>query len=92
MIDLSQRNYAYQLRRRTGPFHRISQRAAKSFKRYLHHVTILQTNAIAKTQTRGPEKMHVYVTRATMSLKLKMMVLDILQAVAHPGFSGLKGS
>jgi hypothetical protein len=63
--------------------HRISQWSSEAFKRNLHNISIFQLNTRSKTQALGAEEVHVNVTRAAVRRKLKVMVLHILQAVAH---------
>lgn len=69
----------------------VSQRPAVDLGRDLHDVAILQANIVAKTQAISPEEMHVNVTCSAMSRVLEMMVLDILEAVAHCRVSAAEG-
>ena len=45
-------------------------------------------NTGSETQAVGSKEMNVNVTRPAVRLKLEMMMLNILQAVAHFGFAG----
>ncbi len=62
---------------------RIAQRSPETFEGNFHYVCILKSDSSAKTQAIGAEKMNVYISRPAVRLKFKVMVLKILQAVAH---------
>src|SRR5205809_3303740 len=49
----------------------------------LHHIAILQSNALTETQAVCAEEMHMNVTGTAVGFVLKMMMFDILQAVAR---------
>jgi hypothetical protein len=69
---------------------RISQRTPETLKLNFHHISVLEVNAGAKTQAVGSKKMHVHITRAAVSLKLKVMMFKVPQAVAHLRLAGSK--
>src|SRR5271165_693590 len=66
----------------------ITQRTPETLERNLHHIPILKSDAIAKTQAVGPEEMHVYVSRSAMTLELEVMMFQVPQAVAHLRLAG----
>ena len=71
---------------------RIAQSAPEALKLDFHYVPILELDTGSKTQAIGAKKVNVQITRPTMSLELEMMVLKILQAVAHFRLAGSESS
>jgi hypothetical protein len=65
----------------------VSQRAPITFDGNLHDVSMLQTNVIAETQAVRSKEVYVDVSPAAVSFIFEMMVLDVLQAMAHFGFT-----
>ena len=47
-----------------------------------------QANAVAKAEAVGAKKVHVNVARPPMLLKFEVMMLNVLEAVAHFLFAG----
>ena|SRR5438876_792861 len=66
---------------------RVAQRAPEAVETDLHYVFIGQSNAFTKAQTIGAEKMNMNVSWLAMLLEFEMMMLEILQAVAHFHFA-----
>lgn len=67
---------------------RIAQRTPKALEGDLDHIAIFQPDAGAKTQAVRSEEMDVQISGAPVSFKFKVMMFQILQAVAHFGFAG----
>jgi len=57
----------------------------------LHDISILKANVVAKTETVCSKEVDMNLSRPAVPFKLEMMVLNILQAVTHFGFSSAKG-
>ena len=70
--------------------YRIAQRTAETVERDLHHVSLLQADAIAVAETIGTKEVDVNVTGATMRRKLEVVMLDVLQAVTHVRFASIE--
>ena len=69
--------------------HAIAQRSAKALKGDLDNIAIGKPEAFAKTQAICSKKMDMNVSRLAMLLELKMVVLEVLQTVAHVGFTAV---
>lgn len=69
----------------------IHESASEAFCVHLHDIAILQMDVIAEAQAIGAKEMHVDIFRPAVRLKFEMMMLNVLQAVAHFGFAGAKG-
>src|SRR5208337_2481098 len=88
MLHSSQRDDANKNWFRFVYTHRVSQRAAVTLDGDLHDISVLQANMVAKTEAVRSKEMNVDVSRPAVSFKLKMMMLNVAQAVAHLGFPG----
>src|SRR3954447_15468612 len=66
---------------------RIAQWAAEALELNVHHIAIFQANSFAETETVGAKKVDVNVSGPTVRFKLEVMMLNILQAVAHFRFA-----
>ena len=53
--------------------------SSESLRSNLHHVALLQSNAIAETEAIGAEEVHVHIARPAMRLVFEMMMFDVLQ-------------
>jgi hypothetical protein len=53
----------------------------------LHDVSILQANVLAETEAVSSKEMHMDVSPAAVSLIFEMMVLNVLQTMAHFSFT-----
>jgi hypothetical protein len=87
-IRLFQRNGASQFSLLFANAHGILQRAAKSCEADFHEIAVGEADAVAEAEAIRAEKMHVNVSRAAVLLEFEMMMLEVLQAVAHFGFAG----
>src|SRR5579864_6108800 len=89
---LSQCKYLNQFGRTARCTQRILQRPAVTLRGNLHHVAVLQANTVAETQAIGAEEVNVNISAPAMRFVFEMMVLDVLQVVAHFGFAAEKSS
>src|SRR3990167_315982 len=65
----------------------VDQRRAELGLTDLEHITLPGANAVGKGQGRGAEKMNVHVPRTQELAVLEMVVLKVLEAVAHVGLA-----
>ena len=66
---------------------RIAQRTAEALEFNVHHISMFQAKSFAETETVGAKKVDVDVSGVAVRFKLEVMMLNILQAVAHFSFA-----
>ena len=71
---------------------RIAQSASEPFERNLHYISVLKGDSGAKTQAVRSKKVDVNVTRPPVRFKLEVMMIKVLQTVAHFRFPGSERS
>src|SRR6266540_1321280 len=73
---------------RRGYFQWIAQGSSEIFKMNFHNIAVGQFHAVAEAQAACAEIMNVEIAGVAMRFEFEMMMLDVLQAVAHLGFAG----
>lgn len=68
---------------------RVAERASESLVTNIHPITILQNDAIAKTQRMSAEEMHVHIAGLTVSFKFEVMMLEVGETMTHVFFACL---
>src|ERR1035438_9671194 len=82
---LSQGNDANECRASCRGAQRIAQWPPKAFEADLHYVSVGQLDAFAEAEAIRTEIMDVHVSGPPVPFKLELMMLNVLQAVAHLG-------
>jgi hypothetical protein len=67
--------------------HSVAERPSEAFEANLHDVPIVEADVFAKAQRAGAEIVHMHVSRSAVEFELKVMMLDVSEAVAHLRFT-----